>query len=276
MLIDNDISVVNTDNLCKNKFFFVYLQLNFYQLAKYNRNNCNINMKHSLILTFLASLMLSFAQPVAAQHHRSQNYRTQVAAQQSATDDDNGIDAYSDTTSVDTAVYDASSVDSDQWQDNIEDAIRNFMGDKEVDNSWYGTFKFLLKGMLIMLCIVLILGTIVTLPFVLITWLIAKLLYRKRKNIMHGIQDMENEFSNISSHSSSSASPTGDSSDASSEQYANRLKYEYYWERGVKKFALGIGLLLAGWICAINLIMGIGALLVCYGLCQIYMSSKYK
>ena len=276
MLIDNDKSVVNTDNLCKNKFFFVYLQLNFYQLAKYNRNNRNINMKHSFLLSLIASLMLSFAQPVAAQHHRSQHYRTQVVAQQQPTDDDDGIDAYSDTTSVDTALYDTSSVDSDQWQDKIDDAVQNYMGELTDDPSWFGIFKFILKGMLLMALVLLIIGAILTIPFVLIAWLVAKLLYRKRKNIMHGIQDMENEFSNMSSYSPSSSSPTDDHSDASSEQHANRLKYEYYWERGVKKFALGIGLLLAGWIWAINLIMGIGALLICYGLCQIYMSSKYK
>lgn len=276
MLIDNDKSVVNTDNPCKNKFFFVYLQLNFYQLAKYNRNNRNINMKQSFLLSLIASLMLSFAQPVAAQHHRSQHYRTQMAAQQSATDDYDAIDAFSDTTSIDTTAHDHTSANDDEWVQTLGDAVQNCVDEFNEDSSWFGFFKFALKALLLLMALLFIAAAIFTIPFILVVGLIAAVLYYKRKNIMHGIQNMENDFNNISSSHSQSAFSPSDNAGADSEQHINKAKYEYYWERGVKKLALGFGLLLAGWIWAINLIMGIGALLICYGLCQIYMSSKYK
>lgn len=275
MLIDDEKSVVNTDNPCKNKFFFVYLQLNFYQLAKYNRNNRNINMKRYFLLSLVVSLMLSFAQPVSAQHHRSQHYRTQVAAQQSVTDD-NAIDAYSDTTSIDTTAYEYISGNDDEWTQKLGDAIQNCVDELDDDTSWFGIFKFALKGMLLLISVLLIGAAIISIPYFLIMWLVAKFLYHKRGSIMRGIHNVENEFSNISSSRPQSSDSSSNTTDTDTEQHSNRAKYEYYWERGVKKVALGIGLLLAGWIWSINLIMGIGALLTCYGLCQIYISSKYK
>lgn len=206
-----------------------------------------------------------------AKHHHSQQYQEQTADLSSDLYSDEELQASIDSVLSDTAKSQPE-IKKFEWAEEFGDAMKNFVSDLEEDSSWFGLFKFALKGILLLISILFILIAIIYIPYILIVWLVARFVYHKRHNIMQGFHDLENDYNNISS-----ANPqTAGEYNVDAEQNANKAKYMHYWERGIKITGLGIGLFFAGLIWTINLVMGLGALIACYGLSQIYISQKYK
>ena len=228
-------------------------------------------MKHSFIIAFLMSMIIIMPLTVEAKHHHSQQYQEQTADLSSDLYSDEELQASIDSVLADTAKSQPE-IKKFEWAEEFGDAVKNCVSELEEDSSWFGLFKFALKGILLLISILFILIAIIYIPYILVVWLVARFVYHKRHNIMQGFHDLENDYNNISS-----ANPqTAGEYNVDAEQNANKAKYMHYWERGIKITGLGIGLFLAGLIWNINLVMGLGALIACYGLSQIYISQKYK
>jgi hypothetical protein len=212
----------------------------------------------ALLLLFTLSAQASGVQPRHRHHPRTEQVDTAAAKRQNAValaanqqDQDNGegIEAYSDTTSVDTAAddsfYDAPQSDDDD--DDFISFINAFSGENSVA-------KFII-GILIFICVI----AFILSPVIIVGLIIYYLLKRRRQNMQMAMDSME----------SGEPQPQPVQPDPTPID-------KYYLNRGIRNTAIGVGLFLMFAIWDSDFLMGIGALVACFGIGQIVIAKYNK
>lgn len=213
-------------------------------------------MKQTFI-TLLLVLTLGTNTEALAQRHRhtprveavSQKTKQSDKSYKKASDktQDNGIEAYSDTTSIDddadnTAAIDTAytsgfNLDDDDFEDNpwFLKAITGTMGAGAV------VFAFL---------VVLLVFLSLVSPFIIIILVLRYLIRRHNDNVRLAEKAME----------SGQAVPSG-AKIAKHRTYSN----EDQWQRGIKTASIGLGLIALFWFIGAEQLVGVGVLILCMG-----------
>lgn len=201
-------------------------------------------MKRYFILTLLAALLVTATMPATAQRHRHH----QVAQQTTAASDtavDKGIEAFSDTTSSVAAATPTSTYTVDDDDDDMP------VG-KMLD-LWAATVGFGVGGIILAVTIVLVVFLIIISPFIILALIIRMLIRRHNDNV------------GMAQQSAPTPQPVVQTTAGIDSEYR---------EKGVKNTSIGAGLVIMGWITDSTTIAAIGALVVCYGLGQLYLSHR--
>ena len=213
-----------------------------------------------ILFSLVAIMLLGSTVPMEAQRHRH-TPRTTVVDDTKA---DNGIEAYSDTSStaeqLDTAdcstTADADDINDSNWFDpsRFSDPF-----------SW---FAFLgTSGFVGILLIILLLG--VGLLFLFMPLIIVLL-------IMRYMVRRHNDRVRLAEKAMEQGQPLGES-----EMPLNKKSPDYLWRRGVRNVSIGAGLALFFWFLGADSLVGIGLLVACLGVGQMFMvrynyDSKFK
>jgi hypothetical protein len=180
----------------------------------------------------------------------------QPSALASAVDssDTEGIEAYSDTTSAAVAggvdsVYQSSPDDSSTSIDfDTHPLLRKILG---------GTIG--VGGTLIAVVVVLAILLCVLAPFIVLIFLLRYLINRHNNRVTLAEKAME------------TGQPIPDNL-----KPVDTGSAEFYRQKGIKNTAIGVGLFIMFWIWDSGLLMGIGALVACYGIGQIIIGKTSK
>lgn len=213
-----------------------------------------------LFLTLILATTLTGAMPTNAQRHRhtprttaiSQTAKTDSKAEATSTtpNTEEGITAYSDTTSVDTsAMQQVTTGNDDDFDRDFEDFITQ--SGKFFSSGFAGglVMTILLVSFIIMLLM----------PLIIILLIIRYLMRR------------HNDRTRIMEKAIEQGIPLSD------EQLPLSYKSaEYMWRRGVRNTSLGVGLMLFFWFLGANPLIGIGALVACLGGGQMYMAHSKR
>lgn len=200
-------------------------------------------MKRYFILTLLAALIVTATMPATAQRHRHH----QVAQQTTAASDtavDKGIEAFSDTTSSVAAATPTSTYTVDDDDD---------MPVGKMLDLWAATVGFGVGGVILAVTIVLVVFLIIISPFIILALIIRMLIRRHNDNV------------GMAQQSAPTPQPVVQTTASIDSEYR---------EKGVKNTSIGAGLVIMGWITGSTTIAAIGALVVCYGLGQLYLSHR--
>lgn len=252
-------------------------------------------MKHSIIITVIASLMLCLSLPTDAQRHRHHPGATTTTtkvdnkATQKA-DSANAIEAFSDTTSavadVDTTSTNATytyDMDEDDWEESVRNIPFKLLSQ---------IFSFGIWGIVVFLLILVFAFAIMLLPLVLLALIVRWFIKRHNEDVARNA-NAQPFFNNMT------ATPTANPTDNTAEDYTaestdgtanNPTAIPHsqptaalapkvpapidYWAKGVKKTSIGVGLIIMGMIIETSALAGIGFLVACYGIGQIVISRK--
>ena len=203
-----------------------------------------------ILLSLVAVMLLGSAVPMEAQRHRH-TPRTAVVDDNK---DDNGIEAYSDTSSTvqmaDTAHSNAYSTPL-----SVDDSNRFDPGRFSDPFSW---FAFLgTSGFVGILLTILLLGVgllFLFMPLIIVLLIIRYLVRRHNDRVRLAEKAMEQ------------GQPLGES-----EMPLNKKSPDYLWRRGVRNVSIGAGLALFFWFLGADPLVGIGLLVACLGVGQMYM-----
>lgn len=228
-------------------------------------------MKHSIIITVIASLMLCLSLPTDAQRHRHHPGATTTTtkvdnkATQKA-DTANAIEAFSDTTSavadVDTTSTNATytyDMDDDDWEESVRDIPFKLMSQ---------IFSFSIWGIVIILLILVLAFAIMLLPFILLALIVRWFIKRHNDDVARN-ETADNTVDN--SIVNSTAIPHSQPTAAPASKAPAPIDY---WAKGVKNTSIGVGLVIMGMLIKSTALVGIGFLVACYGLGQIVISRK--
>ena len=228
-------------------------------------------MKHSIIITVIASLMLCLSLPTDAQRHRHHPGATTTTtkvdnkATQKA-DSANAIEAFSDTTSavadVDTTSTNATytyDMDDDDWEENVRDIPFKLMSQ---------IFSFGIWGIVIILLILVLAFAIMLLPLVLLALIVRWFIKRHNDDVARN-ETADNTTDN--SAVNSTAIPHSQPTAAPASKAPAPIDY---WAKGVKNTSIGVGLVIMGMLIKATALVGIGFLVACYGIGQIVISRK--
>ncbi len=228
-------------------------------------------MKHSIIITVIASLMLCLSLPTDAQRHRHHPGATTTTtkvdnkATQKA-DSANAIEAFSDTTSavadVDTTSTNATytyDMDDDDWEENVRDIPFKLMSQ---------IFSFGIWGIVIILLILVLAFAIMLLPLVLLALIVRWFIKRHNDDVARN-ETADNTTDN--SAVNSTAIPHSQPTAAPASKAPAPIDY---WAKGVKNTSIGVGLVIMGMLIKSTALVGIGFLVACYGIGQIVISRK--
>ena len=189
-----------------------------------------------ILLSLVAVMLLGSAVPMEAQRHRH-TPRTAVVDDRKA---DNGIEAYSDTSStvqpIDTTAYDATT-DADDINDS---------------NRFLGTSGFV--GIVIT---ILLLGVVLLFLFMPLIIVLLILRYMVRRH---------NDRVRLAEKAIEHGQPIGEG-----EMPLSKKSPDYLWRRGVRNVSIGAGLALFLWLLGADSLVGIGLLVACLGLGQMFM-----
>lgn len=244
-------------------------------------------MKHSIIITVIASLMLCLSLPTDAQRHRHHPGATTTTtkvdnkATQKA-DSANAIEAFSDTTSavadVDTTSTNATytyDMDDDDWEESVRNIPFKLMSQ---------IFSFGVWGIVIFFLILAIVIVIMLLPLILLALIVRWFIKRHNDDVARNanaqpfINNMTaNPADNASAESAGDATnnPTAIPHSQPTAAPAPKVPAPIdYWANGVKKISIGIGLVIMGKLIEASALVGIGFLVACYGIGQIVISRK--
>lgn len=244
-------------------------------------------MKHSIIITVIASLMLCLSLPTDAQRHRHHSGATTTTtkvdnkATQKA-DSANAIEAFSDTTSavadVDTTSTNATytyDMDDDYWEESVRDIPFKLLSQ---------IFSFGIGGIVILFLILVFAFAIMLLPLVLLALIVRWFIKRHNDDVARNanaqpfINNMTaNPADNASAESAGDATnnPTAIPHSQPTAAPAPKVPAPIdYWANGVKKISIGIGLVIMGKLIEASALVGIGFLVACYGIGQIVISRK--
>lgn len=213
-----------------------------------------------ILLSLVAVMLLGSTVPMEAQRHRH-TPRTAVVDDNK---DDNGIEAYSDTSStvqsIDTTAYDATAD-----ADDINDSNRFDPSRFSDPFSW---FAFLgTSGFVGILLTILLLG--VGLLFLFMPLIIVLL-------IMRYMVRRHNDRVRLAEKAMEQGQPISEG-----EMPLNKKSPDYLWRRGVRNVSIGAGLALFFWFLGADSLVGIGLLVACLGVGQMFMvrynyDSKFK
>ncbi len=168
--------------------------------------------------------------------------------------DSEGIEAFSDTSSTakagsEDSVYQTSSYDSSN----------------DIDLDSYPLLRKILGGTIgvggTLIAVIVVLGILLCLlaPFIVVIFLIRYLINRHNNQVTLAEKAME----------TGQPIPEGI-------KPINTGTAEFYRQRGIKNAAIGVGLFIMFWIWDSGLLMGIGALVACYGIGQIIIGKTSK
>lgn len=210
------------------------------------------------ILTALALMLtLSATTMDAAPQHRH-HQQTTVAIDRNGIrvqTPSESIEAYSDTTDtvdsadVDTveepASYQHVSYDPDDYDDPF--------------SFWTNTIGWGVGGILLAIVIILFVLLLLLAPLIIIALVLRYLIKRHNDRVTLAEKAMES-----GQQIPESMKPVDKQSD------------EYLWKRGVKNAAIGAGLMIMFWFWDADALAGIGALVLCYGLGQMFLGHRSK
>ena len=213
-------------------------------------------MKQTFI-TLLLVLTLGTIHVAQAQRHRhtprveavSQKTKQSDKSYKKAADktQDNGIEAYSDTTSIDDDADNTAAIDTAYTSGfNLDD-------DDFEDNPWF--LKAITGAMgagavIFALLIVVLVFLFLVSPFIIIILVLRYLIRRHNDNVRLAEKAME----------SGQAVPSG-AKIAKHRTYSN----EDQWQRGIKTASTGLGLIALFWIIGAEQLIGVGVLVLCMG-----------
>lgn len=215
-----------------------------------------------ILLSMAALLVLGSSVSVDAQRHRHTPRTENVVSALSAKKDDasksgsaskskdEGIEAFSDTSSVDTSssvVYNGNGAmnDSDSY-DSDSDTYPFAMFENIFASKFWGITIFV---------IIILLGiTISLMPLIIVVLLIRFLV--KRHNDQVRLAEMAME----------SGQPISDE-----QMPLSKKSPDYMWRRGIRNVSIGIGLMLFFWFLGAEPLVGIGGLVACLGAGQMFM-----
>lgn len=232
-------------------------------------------MKHSIIITVIASLMLCLSLPTDAQRHRHHPGATTTTtkvdnkATQKA-DSANAIEAFSDTTSavadVDTTSTNATytyDMDNDDWEESVRDIPFKLLSQ---------IFSFGIWSIVIILLILVFAFAIMLLPLVLLALIVRWFIKRHNEDVARNeTADNTTDNSAVNSTVNSTAIPHSQPTAAPASKAPAPIDY---WAKGVKNTSIGVGLVIMGMLIKSTALVGIGFLVACYGIGQIVISRK--
>ena len=213
-----------------------------------------------ILFSLVAIMLLGSTVPMEAQRHRH-TPRTTVVDDTKA---DNGIEAYSDTSStvqpIDTTAYDATTD-----ADDVNDSNRFDPSRFSDPFSWFaflGTSGFV--GILITVLLIGVVLLFLFMPLIIVLLIIRYLVRRHNDRVRLAEKAMEQ------------GQPLGES-----EMPLNKKSPDYLWRRGVRNVSIGAGLALFLWFLGADSLVGIGLLVACLGVGQMFMvrynyDSKFK
>lgn len=203
-----------------------------------------------ILLSFVAVMLLGSAVPMEAQRHRH-TPRTAVVDDNK---DDNGIEAYSDTSST-AQPFDSTAYSSSNDVDDINDSNRFDPSRFSDPFSWFpflGTSGFV--GILITVLLIGVVLLFLFMPLIIVLLIIRYLVRRHNDRVRLAEKAMEQ------------GQPLGES-----EMPLNKKSPDYLWRRGVRNVSIGAGLALFFWFLGADPLVGIGLLVACLGLGQMFM-----
>ena len=204
----------------------------------------------NLLLSLVAVMLLGSAVPMEAQRHRH-TPRTAVVDDNK---DDNGIEAYSDTSST-AQPFDSTAYSSSDDVDDINDSNRFDPSRFSDPFSWFaflGTSGFV--GILITVLLIGVVLLFLFMPLIIVLLIIRYMVRRHNDRVRLAEKAMEQ------------GQPLGES-----EMPLNKKSPDYLWRRGVRNVSIGAGLALFFWFLGADPLVGIGLLVACLGLGQMFM-----
>lgn len=203
-----------------------------------------------ILFSLVAIMLLGSAVPMEAQRHRH-TPRTAVVDDTKA---DNGIEAYSDTSST-AEQLDTADCSTTADADDINDSNRFDPSRFSDPFSW---FAFLgTSGFVGILLTILLLG--VGLLFLFMPLIIVLL-------IMRYMVRRHNDRVRLAEKAMEQGQPISEG-----EMPLNKKSPDYLWRRGVRNVSIGAGLALFFWFLGADPLVGIGLLVACLGLGQMFM-----
>lgn len=201
-----------------------------------------------ILLSLAMLLTLGSSATVSAQRHRH-TPRTETVAKDSAKSKNEGIEAYSDTSSVataDSAVYDTTVpvTDSDSFDQS------------DFDNpfSWFAHLSSTSFSGVAFIIVVLLMFILLLMPLIIVLLIIRYFIKRHNDRVRLAEKAME----------------TGQM--LNDEDMPLRKKSpEYMWQRGIKNVSIGLGLMIFFWFLGAESLAGIGGLIACLGAGQMFM-----
>ena len=203
-----------------------------------------------ILLSLVAVMLLGSTVPMDAQRHRHTPRTTVV----DDTKDDNGIEAYSDTSST-AQPLDSTAYSTSDDADDINDSNRFDPSRFSDPFSW---FAFLgTSGFVGILLTILLLGVGLLFLFMplIIVWLIMRYMVRRHNDRVRLAEKAMEQGQPISE----------------GEMPLNKKSPDYLWRRGVRNVSIGAGLALFFWFLGADPLVGIGLLVACLGLGQMFM-----
>lgn len=213
-----------------------------------------------ILFSLVAIMLLGSTVPMEAQRHRH-TPRTTVVDDTKA---DNGIEAYSDTSST-AEQLDTADCSTTADADDINDSNRFDPSRFSDPFSW---FAFLgTSGFVGILLTILLLG--VGLLFLFMPLIIVLL-------IMRYMVRRHNDRVRLAEKAMEQGQPIGEG-----DMPLNKKSPDYLWRRGVRNVSIGAGLALFFWFLGADSLVGIGLLVACLGVGQMFMvrynyDSKFK
>lgn len=213
-----------------------------------------------ILFSLVAIMLLGSTVPMEAQRHRH-TPRTTVVDDTKA---DNGIEAYSDTSST-AEQLDTADCSTTADADDINDSNRFDPSRFSDPFSW---FAFLgTSGFVGILLTILLLG--VGLLFLFMPLIIVLL-------IMRYMVRRHNDRVRLAEKAMEQGQPISEG-----EMPLNKKSPDYLWRRGVRNVSIGAGLALFFWFLGADPLVGIGLLVACLGVGQMFMvrynyDSKFK
>lgn len=197
-----------------------------------------------LFIALTLALTLGFAPGAQAQHHR--HNPTEVGVQAKA--DTTAMTAYSDTTNAAAGAADSTYYDDDS--DNADNLIHDFsdVDDPFILLAYLGTLGA--GGVLIAIFCVIFVLLVFALPFIIIGMIIYWITRNKKKDYQLAEKAIEN------------GQPIPDSL-----LHKRPKDNEAVWQRGIKNTAIGVGIMIFGFIVA-DFFIAVGAIVACWGIGQ--------
>lgn len=217
------------------------------------------------ILSMAMLLTLSATVPALAQKHRH-TPRTQMVDKQkdakadAASQKDEGIEAYSDTTSTDNDSVSVTSMPG--WKSHVVDDTNDLDPSRFGDPfSWLSHLFTTAFGGFMGTIIVLVFLIFLFMPLIIVLLIIRYFVRRHKDRVRLAEMAMERGV------------PLPEEQAPLTEEQAPLLnsRAQYMWRRGVRNTSTGVGLMIFFWCLGANPLVGIGGLVACIGLGQMFM-----
>lgn len=204
-------------------------------------------MKKTIFLMAML-LALSAAAPMASaapQSHRNRPHTQMVDKKdKDATDEEEGVVAYSDTVTADTA----SAANGGATFDNDAPVSRDEL------LSFYNSLPGWIVKLFLIVCVFVPMLLCFLAPIIVVLLVIRYFMRRHKDRVRLAEMAMEK------------GEPFNDEL-----KPLSRKSPEYMWRRGVRNTSIGAGLMIFFWFFGMQSLMGIGALVACIGLGQMFM-----